>query len=240
MTRRAKQVDTPEEPWRIPEEEIARRRDLRGPEHRTASIDPPGCVDVDDALSVHALPGGGWEVGVHIADVSHFVRAGGALDMEARARGTTVYLVDRRLDMLPGVLSENLCSLLAGVDRLAVSVLWTLTPDLEVTDVWFGRTVIHSAHKLTYQQAQAMFDRTEMPPPSDPAAPPINGREQQRIREDLEVRQPCRDGRLLQSPACGPRRGLAQKARSARLCVTLSARLRCDQSLRDAQCQAPL
>ena len=71
-------------------------------------------------------------VGVHIADVSHFVREGGHLDSEARARGTTVYLVDRRLDMLPALLSENLCSLHAGVDRLAVSVVWTLDSSLEV------------------------------------------------------------------------------------------------------------
>lgn len=113
--------------------ELARRRDLR--HVRTCSIDPPGCTDVDDAVSVRRLAAsdggsgggvGGWEVGVHIADVSHFVRDGSLLDLEARARGTTVYLVDRRLDMLPSLLSENLASLLCGRDRLAVSCVWTL------------------------------------------------------------------------------------------------------------------
>lgn len=113
--------------------ELARRRDFR--HVRTCSIDPPGCTDVDDAVSVRRLAAsdggsgdgvGGWEVGVHIADVSHFVRDGSLLDLEARARGTTVYLVDRRLDMLPSLLSENLASLLCGRDRLAVSCMWTL------------------------------------------------------------------------------------------------------------------
>ena len=138
----------------IPGDELKVRRDMRS--HRTMSIDPPGCTDVDDAVSVRRVrlpPGGGvngggvktifgsqtqtgkyeyadyspesnrlddefgYEVAVHIADVSHFVEEGSVLDLEARARGTTVYLTDGRIDMLPAVLSENLCSLIGGADR---------------------------------------------------------------------------------------------------------------------------
>ena len=123
--------------WVVAPEELTARRDMRdGPLHTpsspsspgggafprcTMSIDPPGCTDVDDALSVARLPGGGFELAVHIADVAAYVAAGGALDAEARERGTTVYLVDERVDMLPDVLSANLCSLLAERERLAVS-----------------------------------------------------------------------------------------------------------------------
>ncbi|PRW57734.1 DIS3-like exonuclease 1 [Chlorella sorokiniana] len=160
----------------IPPAELAARCDLRGPDYLVCSIDPPGCTDVDDALSVRWLDhtsgssggsGGGGsstgrqlvEVGVHIADVSYFVRQGGLLDSEAAARCTTVYLVDRRLDMLPALLSEDLCSLRGGQDRYAVSVLWTLDADtFEVQDVWFGRTLIRSRYQLEYSQAQDILD----------------------------------------------------------------------------------
>lgn len=109
--------------WHVTADDERERRDLRQ-SHVICSIDPPGCVDIDDALSVRMLPGGRTEFGVHIADVSAFVKPDSRLDLEARRRSTTVYLVDRRINMLPEVLSENLCSLHAGVDRLAVSVLW--------------------------------------------------------------------------------------------------------------------
>ena len=102
--------------WVVPDSEVCRRRDLRKT-RRVVSIDPPGCMDIDDALSVHRLPNGNIEVGVHIADVTAFVAQGSPLDVEALHRGTSVYLVDRRLDMLPGLLSTNLCSLLCGTDR---------------------------------------------------------------------------------------------------------------------------
>ena len=103
------------------------------------------------------------EVGVHIADVSHFVVPGGALDGEGAARCTSYYLADRRLDMLPAVLSGNLCSLLSHVDRLAVSVIWLLDPEhaYEIKSVWFGRTIIRSRYKLHYQQAQDIHDLSE-------------------------------------------------------------------------------
>jgi len=169
--------------WTVSADEVARRRDMRGA--RTMSIDPPGCVDVDDAVSVSALPdGAGWEVGVHIADVSSFVREGTALDLEARERGTTVYLVDRRLDMLPALLSENLASLLAGRDRLATSCVWRVAPDMtSLAPPWFGKTVIRSNHQLHYYQAQAIADGA--PPPSrEDFLPP---EETARVAEDLAV-----------------------------------------------------
>ena len=169
--------------WTVSADEVARRRDMRGA--RTMSIDPPGCVDVDDAVSVSALPdGAGWEVGVHIADVSSFVREGTALDLEARERGTTVYLVDRRLDMLPALLSENLASLLAGRDRLATSCVSRVAPDMtSLAPPWFGKTVIRSNHQLHYYQAQAIADGA--PPPSrEDFLPP---EETARVAEDLAV-----------------------------------------------------
>ncbi|KNC52176.1 exosome complex exonuclease RRP44 [Thecamonas trahens ATCC 50062] len=149
--------------WEVPAAEVAARRDVRGL-HRVASIDPPGSKDVDDALSVCEVTSGKHagcvEFGVHIADVSHFVAAGSVLDAEARQRGTTVYLADRRYDMLPAVLSEDLCSLRGGVDRLAVSAIFTVdvSKGFSVRDVWFGRTVINSSYQLEYGQAQALFD----------------------------------------------------------------------------------
>lgn len=91
-------------------------------------MDPPGCKDIDDALHSRQLPNGNVELGVHIADVSHFVRPDSAIDKEAAFRSTTVYLVDRRTDMLPGLLTENLCSLRGGVERLAFSVVWEMDP----------------------------------------------------------------------------------------------------------------
>ena len=162
--------------WTVSAEEASRRRDMRGT--RTMSIDPPGCVDVDDAVSVAALPdGAGWEIGVHIADVSSFVREGTALDLEARERGTTVYLVDRRLDMLPALLSENLASLLAGRDRLATSCVWRVARDMTpLAPPWFGQTVIRSDHQLHYYQAQAIADGAPSPSPEDTLPPDENAR----------------------------------------------------------------
>ena len=130
--------------WSIPEKEVTTRRDFRS-NRLVFSVDPPGCQDIDDSMHAYKLPNGDVEVGVHIADVTHFVPHASALDREAQTRGTTFYLVDRRFDMLPSILSSNLCSLHGGVDRLAVSVVWTLSADLkEVKDCWYGRTVIHN------------------------------------------------------------------------------------------------
>jgi DIS3-like exonuclease 2 len=137
--------------WQIPAEEIARRKDLR---HECIfTCDPLTAKDLDDALSITAYPDGRFKIGVHIADVSYFVREDTALDVEAARRATTVYLVQKAVPMLPHVLCETLCSLNPGVDRLAYSVEWIMTADGELaTDVmpWFGRTVIRSCAKLDY------------------------------------------------------------------------------------------
>ncbi|GIY44565.1 DIS3-like exonuclease 1 [Caerostris darwini] len=146
-------VCTEENPWNLEENEIAKRRDLRN-SHLIFSIDPKGCEDVDDTLSVRELPGDKLELGVHIADVTHFVRELSGVDLEARNRSTSIYLPDRRYDMLPHVLSGNLCSLLGNVDRYAVSVLWELDSKCKVQKVWYGRTIIKSRYKLCYEAAQ--------------------------------------------------------------------------------------
>lgn len=157
-------IDTEENPWLIPAKEYAYRRDLRF-SHRTYSIDPPGSKDVDDCLSIGQLDDNTMEVGVHIADVSYFVNEGSLLDLEAFSRGTTVYLVGNTYHMLPAILSENLCSLRYGKDRLAVSVIWTVDPqnDFEILDVWFGRTIIRSRQQMFYAQAQAILDEKDLP-----------------------------------------------------------------------------
>eukprot|EP00045_Choanoeca_perplexa_P017898 m.271002 g.271002 ORF g.271002 m.271002 type:complete len:651 (+) comp17669_c1_seq3:38-1990(+) len=150
-------VNTKEHPWSPSPTEVARRRDLRN-SHFIFSIDPLGCEDVDDTLCVRRLDNGMTELSVHIADVSHFVRPGMLTDAEAASRGTTIYLADRRYDMLPLVLSADLCSLHDQVDRYAMSVIWTIDSDGNVVDTWFGRTLIRSAYKLHYELAQALFD----------------------------------------------------------------------------------
>lgn len=132
------------------------RQDLR--DLLVCSIDPPGCVDIDDALHAKPLPNGNFEVGVHIADVSHFVKPGNAMDAEASIRGTTVYLVDRRIDMLPTLLGTDLCSLKPRVDRLAFSVIWELTGDAEVLSSRFAKSVIRSRQAFSYEQAQNRID----------------------------------------------------------------------------------
>ena len=125
------------------------------------SIDPPGCKDIDDALHCIVLPNGNYQVGVSIADVTHYVSAGSAMDLEAANRSTSTYLVNKRLDMLPALLTTDLCSLKANVDRYAFSVLWEVTPDAEIVDVDFKKTVIHSIAALTYQQAQSFIDQPD-------------------------------------------------------------------------------
>lgn len=143
-------------------EEVARsikaelRRDFR--EVATCTIDPLDAKDFDDALSVRTLDDGKIEVGVHIADVSFFVKPGGALDKEAVIRATSVYLVDRTIPMLPEVLSNDLCSLKPDEDRLAVSAVFTLDSEANVIDTWFGATVIHSNKRFTYENAQEVLD----------------------------------------------------------------------------------
>jgi ribonuclease R len=124
----------------------------------TCTIDPFDAKDFDDALSVRRLENGLVEVGVHIADVSFFVRPGNALDIEARERATSVYLVDRTIPMLPHILSTDLCSLNPDQDRLSVSAVFTLDSEANIVNEWFGETVIHSDKRFTYENAQEVLD----------------------------------------------------------------------------------
>ncbi|KAF9404664.1 DIS3 mitotic control, partial [Podila epigama] len=158
-------INTVDRPWRPEPKELDSRRDLR--EHTIFSIDPPNCQDIDDAISVRELGNGQVEFGVHIADVSYFVKEDSITDLEARARGTTVYLSDRRFDMLPKVLSEQLCSLRHHVDRYAMSVMWILDSDANVVSTWFGRSVIRSACEMEYEQAQGLLDGKDIVPGLD-------------------------------------------------------------------------
>lgn len=168
--------------WRIPLDEIAVRRDLRR-SCRIFSVDPVGCQDIDDTMHVRVLSNGDVEVGVHIADVVYFVPHNSALDKEAQTRATTFYLVDRRFDMLPSLLSSDLCSLHGYMDRLAVSVIWTMSPDFdEIKSTWFGRTVIHNCQAMTYEQAHNILHDKPPDDPRQPQPPPLTAG--YRVKED--------------------------------------------------------
>ena len=143
-------------PVTIPEDEIRRRRDFRG--IPTLTIDPADAKDYDDALSLRMLKNGNWEVGVHIADVTHYIRPGSVLDCEAVNRATSIYLVDRVVPMLPEKLSNKLCSLRADEDKLCFSAVFEITADAEVLRQWFGPTVIRSVNRLSYEEAQTIID----------------------------------------------------------------------------------
>ena len=146
------------------------RRDFR--QTTTFTIDPADAKDFDDALSYKVLPGGNLEVGVHIADVSYYVKPGTAVDKEAQLRGTSVYLVDRTVPMLPEKLSNKLCSLRPGEDKLTFSVVFEITPHGRVMDRWFGRTVINSCRRYNYDEAQAIIEASlEAPLPPEAPAP---------------------------------------------------------------------
>ncbi|KAJ1942017.1 hypothetical protein EC988_006606, partial [Linderina pennispora] len=152
----------PKTPWCIPADELSKRTDLRS--ECIFTIDPPTARDLDDAVSCRVLPSGNVLIGVHIADVSYFVRPRSALDREARQRATTTYMVQRAYPMLPSLLCEELCSLNPGVDRLAFSVMWEMDPETAtVKSTWFGRTVISSACKLAYDDAQNVIDGNTLP-----------------------------------------------------------------------------
>lgn len=137
-------------------EEMAHRRDFRG--DMTFTIDPADAKDYDDALSLKKLSNGHWEVGVHIADVSHYVKVGSALDREAYERGTSVYLVDRTIPMLPEKLCNGVCSLRPDEDKLTFSVVMEMNDDAEVLDQWFGKGIIRSNRRLCYEEAQEIIE----------------------------------------------------------------------------------
>lgn len=145
----------------IPEEDLTDRRDFR--KIATITIDPVDAKDFDDAISVEFLDDGNVEVGVHIADVSHYVRTGTALDDEAYRRATSVYLVDRTIPMLPEVLSNELCSLNPHIDRLTFSATFIFDKDMNIISEWYGKSVIYSAHRYSYEDAQATLDKKDGP-----------------------------------------------------------------------------
>jgi len=132
--------------------EEKKRRDFRGV--KTFTIDPKEAKDFDDALSIRAIPDGNIEVGIHIADVGVFVRHGTALDKDAARRSTSVYLVDKTIPMLPEVLSNDLCSLKPGEDKLTFSAVFHMTQKGVVVKRWFGKTIIRSQKRFTYEEAQ--------------------------------------------------------------------------------------
>lgn len=146
-------------PEEISEEEIASREDLR--DRPIITIDPDDARDFDDAIEVEDLPDGGWRLAVHIADVSHYVTAGGIIDREAFQRGNSVYLADRVIPMLPEVLSNGVCSLKPKVDRLACSVFIDFSPNGKIKSHRFARTVIRSQHRFTYKEAFALLQGPE-------------------------------------------------------------------------------
>ncbi len=136
--------------------EISKRRDFRNT--LTFTIDPVDAKDFDDAISFKALPNNSFEIGVHIADVSHFVKEKTELDREARKRGFSVYLVDRTIPMLPEALSNNICSLKPNEDRLAFSSVFKINNEGKVLERWFGKTIIRSAKRFTYESAQEILN----------------------------------------------------------------------------------
>jgi ribonuclease R len=140
----------------IPAEEIKKRRDFR--DTFTITIDPADAKDFDDAISLKSLDNGHWEVGVHIADVSYFVKTGTAIDKEAFQRGTSVYLVDRVIPMLPEHLSNQLCSLQPNKDRLCFSAVFEMDEEAKVYHEWFGKSVIHSDRRFNYDEVQAVIE----------------------------------------------------------------------------------
>ncbi len=140
-------------------EEIARRRDFRSVP--TFTIDPEDAKDFDDALSLGRLDNGNWEVGVHIADVTCFVKEGSLTEEEARQRATSVYLVDRVVPMLPESLSNNICSLNPSEDKLTYSAVFEMNEKAEVLNEWFGRTIINSDRRFSYNEAQKVIDTEE-------------------------------------------------------------------------------
>ena len=143
----------------IDEREVAKRRDMR--KVTTFTIDPKDAKDFDDALSIQKLENGNWEIGVHIADVTHYVRPGMLIEQEAYKRATSVYLVDRVVPMLPEVLSNVACSLRPNEDKYTFSGVFELDDNGKVKNSWFGRTAIHSDRRFTYEEAQDIIEGKE-------------------------------------------------------------------------------
>jgi len=148
-------------PEKIAKQEIAARRDFR--DVTTFTIDPDDAKDFDDALSIQKLKNGNWEIGIHIADVSHYVQPDSVLDNEAVSRATSVYLVDRVIPMLPEKLSNKVCSLRPNEEKLVFSAVFEMDNNAQVKNEWFGRCVINSDKRFTYDDAQLIIEGKENP-----------------------------------------------------------------------------
>eukprot|EP01034_Spumella_vulgaris_P002860 gene2860-3705_t len=146
-------------PFDLPEAEIRKRRDFRN--ITTITIDPYDAKDFDDALSIQKLDNGNWEIGVHIADVSHYMDIRSQLEKEALKRATSVYLVDRVVPMLPEKLSNGVCSLRPHEEKFCFSAVFELDDEANVINQWFGRTVIYSDRRFTYEEAQQIIETGE-------------------------------------------------------------------------------
>ena len=149
----ANELDT-----RIHEDEIKKRRDMR--KTLTFTIDPKDAKDFDDALSFEVMKNGNYEIGIHIADVSHYVKPGTVLDDEAYERATSVYLVDRVVPMLPEILSNNACSLRPNEEKYTFSAVFEINKKAEIVNKWFGRTVTYSDARFAYEEAQEIIEAT--------------------------------------------------------------------------------
>lgn len=143
-------------PVGIPQEEIRNRKDFR--DVFTITIDPADAKDFDDAISLKKLQNDNWEIGVHIADVSYYVKPGTAIDKEAYVRGTSIYLVDRVIPMLPERLSNQLCSLQPDKDRLCFSAVFEMDENAGILNEWFGKTIIHSNRRFNYDEVQEIIE----------------------------------------------------------------------------------
>jgi ribonuclease R len=143
-------------PAEIPKKEIEKRRDFRP--ITTFTIDPEDAKDFDDALSIRWLPDGKIEVGVHIADVSYYIKEGSVLDQEAYLRGTSIYMVDRVIPMLPERLSNGVCSLSPDTDKLCFSAVFTMNEKAEISEQWFGKTIINSNRRFNYEEVQQIIE----------------------------------------------------------------------------------
>lgn len=157
----AEHIKTEEAKPEVIAEQVKVRRDMR--DVLTFTIDPADAKDFDDALSIKTIGPDLYEIGVHIADVSHFVRPGTLLDAEGRRRALSVYLVDRTIPMLPEILSNDLCSLNPHEDKYTFSAVFHITRSGEIKDKWFGKTIIHSDHRFSYEEAQEVLDKGEGP-----------------------------------------------------------------------------
>jgi len=154
------EADAAKLPIEISQKEIAKRRDMR--KTLTFTIDPKDAKDFDDALSYEVLPNGNYEIGIHIADVSHYVQPDTLLEEEAFNRATSVYLVDRVVPMLPEVLSNNVCSLRPKEEKLTFSAIFEINKKAEVVKQWFGRTIIYSDARFAYEEVQAIIENNRI------------------------------------------------------------------------------